>query len=129
MSLQAAIDDVRSFHKATNLPILSKPELPAIERQHLRIDLIQEEKDELLWGATRGDLVAIADSLADLIYVCIGMALEYGIPLDKVWDEVQRSNMAKVDRETGKVRYRADGKILKPDGWQAPDIRGVLENA
>jgi len=69
---------------------------------------------------------ALSDGLADLIYVCVGCALEYGIPLDRVGDEVQRSNMAKVDPLTGAVRRRLDGKILKPEGWTPPDIAGVM---
>lgn len=73
-----------------------------------------------------GDMEEIADGLADLIYVAVGAALEFGIPLDRVWAEVQRSNMAKVDAETGRVRKRADGKVLKPDGWTPPDIKSAL---
>jgi predicted HAD superfamily Cof-like phosphohydrolase len=68
----------------------------------------------------------IADAIADSIYVLVGTALEYGIPLDRVWAAVRAANMAKVDPVTGLVRKRADGKILKPDGWQPPDIAGVL---
>ena len=125
--LRGAINDVADFHLACKLPILSKPKLPPIDRQRFRLDLIQEEKDELLYAVYRGDLAEIADGLGDLIYVCIGMALEYGIPLDMVWDEIQRSNMAKRGPD-GRVRKREDGKILKPEGWTAPDIKGVLES-
>lgn len=69
----------------------------------------------------------IADGLADVIYVAVGAALEFGIPLDRVWAEVHRSNMAKVDPATGKVIKRADGKVLKPEGWTPPDVAGVLK--
>jgi predicted HAD superfamily Cof-like phosphohydrolase len=54
------------------------------------------------------------------------MALEFGIPLEKVWTEVHKSNMAKADPLKGGVIYREDGKVLKPEGWQKPDIAGVL---
>jgi predicted HAD superfamily Cof-like phosphohydrolase len=72
------------------------------------------------------NIVEIADAIADSIYVLIGTALEYGIPLDAVWGEVQISNMAKVDLDTGKVRRREDGKVLKSEGWTKPDIRKAL---
>ena len=61
-----------------------------------------------------------------MIYIAVGTALELGIPLEPVWDEVHRSNMAKVDPETGKVRKREDGKVLKPEGWVRPDIAGAI---
>ena len=67
------------------------------------------------------DMIEISDALADLIYVAIGMALVYGIPLDEVWEEVQHSNMQKLG---GGVRE--DGKILKPDDWEPPHIAEVL---
>jgi predicted HAD superfamily Cof-like phosphohydrolase len=71
----------------------------------------------------------IADAIADSIYVLVGTALEYGIPLDRVWNAVQAANMAEVDPVTGLVRKRTDGKILKPDGWLPPDIAGILQTA
>jgi predicted HAD superfamily Cof-like phosphohydrolase len=73
-----------------------------------------------------GDLVGIADGIADSVYVLVGTALEYGIPLDRVWGAVHSANMAKVDPVTGKVRKRFDGKVLKPDGWKRPDIAAIL---
>lgn len=64
----------------------------------------------------------LAKELVDLIYVSIGMLNNLEIPADEVWAAVHASNMAKVDTATGKVVRREDGKILKPAGWQAPDI-------
>jgi predicted HAD superfamily Cof-like phosphohydrolase len=64
-----------------------------------------------------------------MVYIIVGTALEFGIPLDRVWDEVQRSNMAKVDPVSGKVSKRPDGKVEKPQGWVAPDVAGVLAAA
>jgi predicted HAD superfamily Cof-like phosphohydrolase len=103
------------------------PQVPSQDRQKLRYDLIVEEVvKELLPALVQEDLVQIADALADSIYVLVGTALEYGIPLDRVWAVVQRANMAKVDPTTGKVRKREDGKVLKPEGWTAPDIDAIL---
>lgn len=118
--------DVAAFHKATDTPIMGYPCIPSDERMEVRETLIMEEFDELMQGMARYDLANIAQELVDLIYVTIGTALELGIPLQKVWDEVQKANMAKVDPVTGKVRKREDGKVLKPEGWQKPDVHGVM---
>lgn len=121
--------DVSRFHHATGEPDWHwkyKPVVPSPERVALRRQLIAEETMETLAAMDKGDLVEIADGLADSIYVLIGTALEYGIPLHKIWDEVQRSNMAKAGPD-GKVLRREDGKILKPLGWTPPDIKGILK--
>lgn len=134
--------DVAAFHRATDTPIAEVPSIPSDERVKLRLDLISEEFFELLdslgWAQYGADfmpdpnghrnIVATADALADLVYVIIGTALEFGIPLDEVWAEVQRANLAKIGAD-GKVHKRADGKVLKPEGWMPPDIAGVLQRA
>jgi predicted HAD superfamily Cof-like phosphohydrolase len=118
--------DVEAFHKATDTPIQDTPCIPSDERMMVRETLIMEEFEELMRGMAHYDLTNIAQELVDLIYVAIGTALELGIPLQKVWDEVQRANMNKVDPVTGKVRKREDGKVLKPEGWQKPDVHAAL---
>lgn len=137
--MRKAIDDVTSFHEVMDQPVLPHPRVPSDERVHLRADLIDEEFNEVLeslgftdagdgtmdYDRAKVDIVKLADGLADLMYVVIGTALEFGIPLERVWDEVQRSNMAKVGTD-GVVRRREDGKILKPVGWTPPDVRGAL---
>lgn len=121
--------DVAAFHMATDVPILDRPAFPESERVALRENLHAEEYTELRDAIAARDMVETADAIADLIYVLVGTALEFGIPLDRVWDAVQRANMAKVDPATGKVRKRDDGKILKPDGWTPPDIEGIIREA
>ena len=121
MSLRDAINDVMEFHEKFGIPIRMSPEIPPPVERQLRYDLEDEEHDEL-WEAWKDDnLVEIADALADKIYIAIGTALSYGIPLGDVWDEVHRSNMAK--EGGGK---RGDGKIQKPKGWVPPDVKGCL---
>lgn len=127
--MKSLLDDVRAFMTACDQPVLDAPCIPTEDRQRLRERLIGEESIETLHAIQREDIEEIADGLADLIYVCIGTALEYGIPLDRVWAEVQRSNMAKVDPATGKVTKRDDGKVLKPEGWTPPDIAAALRGA
>ena len=112
--------------------------LPAlIQLRHLQVDGYKEtpgeERDPLVDVDDGGreklrkeHMVEIADGIVDAIYVLAGCGVTMGIPLGEVWHEVQRSNMAKVDPETGKVRRRDDGKILKPEGWTPPDVKKAL---
>ena len=125
--MKRLLDDVAAFHRACDVPVVAKPTLAQPERMFLRVNLIEEEVNhELVPALYSGNMTDIADALADSIYVIVGTALEYGIPLDKVWEAVQKANMAKVDPVTGKVHKRADGKVLKPEGWTPPDIAAVL---
>ena len=119
--------DVRDFHRAFGQRIGEKPELPDIEERKLRIKLLDEEVFEYTDAEYADDLVEIADALADIIYIACGTAVSYGIPLDDVFAEVHRSNMDKLVND--QVIRRADGKIQKPEGWTAPDIRSVLDKA
>lgn len=74
------------------------------------------------------DVPEIADAIGDSIYVLVGMALEYGIPLDHVWREIQESNMKMFPGGTV-LRRDSDGKVMKPEGWEPPDIEGVLDRS
>lgn len=135
MSIKGAVFDVETFHVAGGLPVREKPLTwwcgDDIEGHRLRQDLIAEEHQELQEAMDKiidedddeANMVAIADGLADLIYVCIGTALNLGINLERVWDAVHASNMAKVK---GGVVKRDDGKILKPKGWEPPDIHAAV---
>lgn len=125
--MKSILSDVRAFHEVCGVPIRSRPSFPGIDRVTLRNRLLWEEFNEYQEAVANRDIVATADAIADIIYIAVGTALEFGIPLDRVWDEVQRSNMAKVDPVTGRVLRRVDGKILKPDGWRGPDIEGAME--
>lgn len=125
-ALSAAVGDLRAFHEACDIPIRAEPSFPNQDRITLRADLLDEEHEELREAIEERDIVKVADGLADIAYIVLGTALEFGIPLDRVWAEVHRTNMAKVDPTTGKVRRRADGKVLKPEGWTPPDIAKVL---
>jgi len=128
--MKQAIQDVAMFHAMTDMPINKHPWPLTSGRLDLRWRLIDEEVNkELKPAMDRGDMIGIADGIADSIYVLIGAALEYGIPLEKVWDAVQTANMAKRDPVTGKILQREDGKILKPEGWLPPNIWQILHDA
>ena len=98
------------------------------EVHDMRFRLLEEEFNEYKEALANRDVIEVADALADMIYIAVGTANIYGIPLNRVWDEVHRSNMDKVDKNTGLIRRRDDGKILKPEGWKGPDIKSILEN-
>ena len=119
--------DVRDFHQAFGQRIGEKPELPSEDERTLRKRLLSEEFDEYLDAEYDHNLVEIADAIADIIYIACGTAVSYGIPLDDVFAEVHRSNMAKL--VDGKVIRRTDGKVQKPEGWTAPDSEGVLKKS
>jgi predicted HAD superfamily Cof-like phosphohydrolase len=122
---------VKEFHEACDMPVYNEPQVGICsihdnERRKLRRSLIGEEYAEYVKAEKSNSIVDIADSLADMMYVIAGAGLEYGIDLDAVMVEIHRSNMSKVNATTGKIVRREDGKILKPDGWTPPDVRGVL---
>lgn len=120
---------VGEFHRAFGLPVQDLPTEPVGAAQvALRQALIAEEVGELADAAAAGDLVGVADALADIVYVAYGTAHVYGIDLDAVLDEVHASNMTKLGAD-GRPVHRADGKVLKGPGYRAPDIAAVLERA
>ncbi len=117
---------VADFHRAYELPLRRTPTADVGPAQaRLRQALIEEEVAELASAQLRGDLVGIADALADIVYVAYGTAHVYGIDLDAVVDAVHVSNMTKLGADGRPVR-RADGKILKGPDYQPPDIVAVL---
>ena len=117
---------VGDFHRAYGLPIRQEPTVAVGPDQVvLRQALIEEEVRELSEAAQAGDLVAVADALADIVYVAYGTAHVYGIDLDAVLDEVHASNMTKLGADGRPVR-RADGKVLKGPAYRPPDISAVL---
>lgn len=82
-------------------------------------DLIREEVKELEDADTDVDAL---DALVDILVVTIGAIHSMGADAEGAWKEVMRTNFAKIDKETGKVRKREDGKVLKPIGWIPPDL-------
>jgi predicted HAD superfamily Cof-like phosphohydrolase len=116
---------VLEFHKTYNMPAPLEVGFPAPERVQLRLDLIEEEYKELQDAVAAGDMVETADALGDLIYVVYGMAIELGIPLPDVVEEIHRSNMSKLGLD-GHPIYRYDGKVLKGPHYTPPNISSVL---
>lgn len=120
------LEMLREFHSAFGLDMADSPTLVGPKLAKLRQDLLDEEVMELRDAVAAGDLTEIADALADIIYIVAGTAVVHGIPLDEVLEEVHSSNMAKL--VDGKPLYHPNGKVKKPDNWQAPDIAAILGN-
>lgn len=139
---------VRAFHEAFSVPVLTRPQVPSDDRVRLRLRLVAEEFFELLEACTDEydrareeidearelvtrtiedapiavDLVGVADALADIQVVCCGSEIEFGIDGDKTMDEVMASNLSKIGST-----IREDGKILKDaPGYFAPNLERVL---
>ncbi len=89
----------------------------------LYLDLMEEEWKELQVALNSGDRVEQLDALLDFIVVTTGAIHSAGFDGEGGWKEVMRTNFAKIDKDTGKVRKREDGKVLKPVGWTAPDLK------
>ena len=90
------------------------------------VKLIDEEHQELLEATLTEDRVEQLDALIDILVVTIGAIHSMGADAEGAWKEVMRTNFAKVDSETGKVRKREDGKVLKPVGWNPPVLSPYL---
>ena len=88
----------------------------------LYLDLMEEEWKELKVALDTNDRVEQLDALLDFIVVTTGAIHSAGFDGEGGWKEVMRTNFAKIDRETGKVRKREDGKVLKPQGWTPPEL-------
>ena len=91
------------------------------------VKLIDEEHQELLEATLTEDRVEQLDALVDILVVTIGAIHSMGADAEGAWKEVMATNFAKIDRETGKVRKREDGKVLKPQGWTAPNLAPFLK--
>jgi len=98
-----------------------KSEFPSDNIVKLRIDLIEEELNELIEAVKKKDLVEVADALTDILYVTYGAGHAFGINLDKCFEEVQNSNMSKLD-ESGKPIYNESGKVMKGPKYFKPDL-------
>jgi predicted HAD superfamily Cof-like phosphohydrolase len=97
------------------------------EQFNLYIRLIEEEAKELAVAISDNDPVETVDALIDIIVVTIGALHSLGADAEGAWKEVMMTNFAKIDHDTGKVRKREDGKVLKPTGWTPPDLKQFLK--
>ena len=116
---------VGTFMKTFGQDVKTKPSFSTEKINKLRLDLIKEELDELTEAMNNKDLLEVADALTDILYVTYGAGHAFGINLDKCFDEVQKSNMSKLD-ENGKPIYNEFGKVMKGPNYFKPDLSKYL---
>ena len=112
---------VGTFMKTFGQEVKTKPSFSTEKINKLRIDLINEELDELTEAMNKKDLLEVADALTDILYVTYGAGHAFGIDLDKCFDEVQKSNMSKLG-ENGKPIYNDSVKFMKGPNYFKPDL-------
>ena len=116
---------VGDFMEAFGQDVQLEPTWPDFSTRELRIELIQEELEELSDAVADRDMVQIADALTDLLYVVYGAGHSFGIDLDECFQEVHSSNMSKLGKD-GRPIYREDGKVMKGPSFFEPDLEGIL---
>ena len=121
-NMNPLVASLLEFNQAFDIPKLDSPDIGPEELIELRIKLLREEVEEYAEAARAGDLVEVLDALADIGYILAGTILNHGMQniYDDAFNEVHRSNMAKL--VDGKVLRREDGKVMKPQGWTAPQL-------
>lgn len=97
-----------------------------IKQYNLYLNLIKEEYEELREANFIDNKLEQLDALVDILVVTIGAIHSMGADAQGAWDEVMNTNFAKIDPATGKVRKREDGKVLKPEGWQPPNLQSFI---
>ena len=112
---------VGTFMKTFGQEVKSKPSFSNDKINKLRLDLIKEELDELKEAMNNKDLLEVADALTDILYVTYGAGHAFGINLDQCFEEVQNSNMSKLD-ENGKPIYNDAGKVMKGPNYFKPNL-------
>ena len=119
------VEAVREWLRTAGLPVRDRPTLdvPPTERE-MACALIDEEASEFRAAVEASDLVEAADAVADLIWVALEAALMFGIPIERVFAEVRRSNETKL--APGQISVNATGKIVKGSGYSRPDLLPIL---
>ena len=116
---------VKNFMDTFGQDVKNKPSFSTNKINKLRYDLIKEELDELKVALDNKDFLEVADALTDILHVTYGAGHAFGIDLDKCFQEVQSSNMSKLD-ENGKPIYNEDGKVMKGPRYFKPDLKKII---
>ena len=114
-------EKVGVFMKTFGQDVKQSPSFSNDKINELRISLIKEELDELIEAMNKKDLVELADALTDILYVTYGAGHAFGVNLDKCFEEVQNSNMSKLDYN-GRPIYNDKGKVMKGPNYFSPDL-------
>lgn len=125
MSDMSNFNKVKTFMNTYGQDVKEKAEFPENKIVQLRIDLIEEELNELKEAIKNKDIVEVADALTDILYVTYGAGHSFGVNLDECFDEVQRSNMSKLG-EDGMPIYNDSGKVMKGPNYFAPNLKKIV---
>ena len=119
-------ESVKKFMQTFGQEVRTKASFPNDKIVKLRLELIREELAELKEAIEKEDIKEVADALTDILYVTYGAGHAFGIDLDKCFDEVQNSNMSKLD-ENGKPIYNESGKVMKGPKYFKPDLKKFVD--
>ena len=119
-------EKVGTFMKTFGQEVKEKSSLGSDKINKLRLDLIEEELGELKEAMKNNDILEVADALTDILYVTYGAGHAFGINLDKCFEEVQNSNMSKLDAD-GKPIYNDVGKVMKGPNYFKPDLSKFIK--
>jgi len=119
-------EKVGTFMKTFGQDVKQRPAFSTDKINELRVSLIKEELDELIEAMNKKDLVEVADALTDILYVTYGAGHAFGINLDDCFEEVQSSNMSKLDNN-GKPIYNEKGKVLKGPNYFKPNLNKFIK--
>ena len=119
-------EKVGTFMKTFGQDVKQRSSLSTEKINELRVSLIKEELDELIEAMNKKDLVEVADALTDILYVTYGAGHAFGINLDDCFEEVQNSNMSKLDKD-GKPIYNNKGKVMKGPNYFKPDLNKFIK--
>ena len=125
MSDMSNFNKVKTFMNTYGQEVKNTPEFPDSKIVQLRIDLIQEELNELKEAINNNDIIEVADALTDILYVTYGAGHSFGGDLDSCFNEVQNSNMSKLG-DDGKPIYNESGKVMKGPNYFKPNIKKII---
>lgn len=127
---KTTLERVQIFHETYGLPVKAAPDISDERINTLRVNLLQEEVDELREALEQGDMVEVLDALTDIQYVLDGAYLSFGLHhlKETAFAEVQRSNMSKLGEDGKPLVRESDGKILKGPNYSPPDIAQFLKD-
>ena len=118
-------EKVKKFMQTFGQEVAVKASFPSTKITDLRYGLIKEELDEFKLAIDANDINEVADALTDILYVTYGAGHAFGIDLDKCFDEVQKSNMSKLDK-SGNPIYNDQGKVMKGPSYFKPNFKKIL---
>jgi len=126
----STLDRVKIFHDTYGLPVKHEPDIGHEKINDLRINLLEEEVQELKEALENNDIVEVLDALTDIQYVLDGAYLSFGLQglKEEAFAEVHRSNMSKLDDDGNPIYRESDGKVMKGSNYFAPDLKQFFDD-